>query len=104
MQYIREDLNGSYNHKEIEQKWQNYWEENNNIVAIIFPDGDSCNTSIKNGYEYLFKEMLDLAEQKLLPLFTPNENGKIDFLVDIIEEIISTKIVFNSDWVFTCYC
>lgn len=63
------------------QEFIYYWEENNNIVAIIFPDGDSCNTSIKKGYEYLFKEMLDLAEQKLLPLFTPNETGKIDFLV-----------------------
>lgn len=57
------------------------WEENNNIIGCIFPDGDSFNSSIKPGYEYIFSEMLDLAEEKLIPLFKVKENKKIDFLV-----------------------
>lgn len=57
------------------------WEENNNIVGVILPDGDSFNSCIKIGYEYIFNEMLDLAEDKLKPLFEKKENGKIDFLV-----------------------
>lgn len=57
------------------------WEENDEPVAVILPDGDSFNTSIKPGYEYLFSEMLDLGEQKLIPLFDPKEDGSIDFLV-----------------------
>lgn len=57
------------------------WEENSNIVGIVVPDGDCFNSSIKNGYEYIFPEMLDLAEEKLKPLFDKKENGKIDFCV-----------------------
>lgn len=57
------------------------WEENNNIVGVILPDGDSFNSSIKTGYEYIFSEMLDLAEEKPKQLFDKKANGKIDFLV-----------------------
>ena len=57
------------------------WEDNGEVVAVILPDGDSFNTSIKPGYEYLFSEMLDLGEEKLVPLFEKNEDGSIDFLV-----------------------
>ena len=42
------------------------WEENSNIVGIVVPDGDCFNSSIKNGYEYIFPEMLDLAEEKFI--------------------------------------
>lgn len=57
------------------------WEDNDKPVAVILPDGDSFNTSIKPGYEYLFSDMLDLGEEKLTPLFEKNEDGSIDFLV-----------------------
>lgn len=57
------------------------WEEGNEIVGVILPDGDSFNSCIKPGYEYIFKEMIDLAEEKLRPLFKVKENGKIDFLI-----------------------
>ena len=50
-------------------------------MGCIFPDGDSFNSSIKPGYEYIFSKMLDLAEDKLRPLFEVKENKKIDFLV-----------------------
>ena len=57
------------------------WEENSSIIGLVIPDGDSFNSCIKNGYEYIFPEMLNLAEEKLKPLFVEKENGKIDFLV-----------------------
>lgn len=57
------------------------WEENDNIVAVIIPDGDSFNTSIKRDYEYLFPEMLDIGERELIPLFDTNEQGEIEFLI-----------------------
>lgn len=57
------------------------FEKNDEIVGVILPDGDSFNSCIKNGYEFLFKEMLDLAEKELLPLFSTDENGEVSFLV-----------------------
>lgn len=57
------------------------FEEDNNIVGLIIPDGDSFNSCIKNGYEKIFSEMIDIAEKELQPLFKKNENGTIDFLV-----------------------
>lgn len=67
--------------KKASQEFIYIWEENENIVGVIFPDGDSFNSSIKSGYEYIFGEMIDLAEKELKPLFEIKENGKIDFLV-----------------------
>ena len=57
------------------------FEENDNIVATIFPDGDSFNSCIKNGYENIFNEMLDVGERELRPLFHKEEDGTINFLV-----------------------
>jgi len=57
------------------------FEENNEIVGLILPDGDSCNTCIKKGYESIFSQMIDLAEKELQPLFKSDETGKINFLV-----------------------
>lgn len=57
------------------------FEEKDEIVGLIVPDGDSFNSCIKTGYEKIFSQMLELAEKELLPLFEKDENGKIDFLV-----------------------
>lgn len=57
------------------------FEEENKIIGLILPDGDSFNSSIKNGYEHIFCEMVDLAEKNLVPLFDKNSDGTIDFLV-----------------------
>jgi hypothetical protein len=56
-------------------------DDNNNIIGLILPDGDSFNTCIKNGYEYIFSQMLDLGEKELRPLFEKEEEGTINFLV-----------------------
>jgi len=57
------------------------YEDNAEIAGVILPDGDSFNSCIKSGYEYIFGQMLDLAEKELLPLFRKDENGEINFLV-----------------------
>lgn len=57
------------------------WEEDNEIIGLLIPDGDSFNSYIKNGYENIFNEMLDLGEKELVPLFKKNDDGNIIFLV-----------------------
>ena len=57
------------------------FEDNNMIIGIVLPDGDSFNTCIKNGYEDIFSSMLDLGEKELKPLFDKDEDGTINFLV-----------------------
>lgn len=57
------------------------FEENHEIIGVILPDGDSFNSCIKTGHEYIFSDMLDLAEKALTPLFHKDENGEIAFLV-----------------------
>ena len=57
------------------------FEDNNEIVGIVVPDGDSFNSCIKKGYESIFSQMLDLSEKELLPLFEKEKDGSINFLV-----------------------
>ena len=57
------------------------YEDNESIVGVILPDGDSFNSCIKKDYENVFSEMLDLSEKELLTLFERDEDGNIDFLV-----------------------
>ena len=57
------------------------FEDNNEVVGVVLPDGDSFNSSIKTGYEHIFSQMLDLSEKELLPLFKSDENGEVNFLV-----------------------
>lgn len=57
------------------------WEDNNEIVACILPDGDAIYMSIKNGYEDLFESLVSYAEENCKPLFEKDEDGSIDFLV-----------------------
>lgn len=57
------------------------WEENNEIVGCILPDGDAIYMSIKKGYEDLYKLMVKYAEENCKPLFKKEDDGSIDFLV-----------------------
>jgi len=66
------------------EKSQDYiyiFEDNDEIVGLVIPDGDSFNSCIKTGYENIFSKMLDLSEKELQPLFKRNEKGEINFLV-----------------------
>ena len=57
------------------------WEDNDEIVACILPDGDAIYISIKNGYEDLFESIVSYAEGNCKPLFEKDIDGSIDFLV-----------------------
>ena len=57
------------------------WEDNNKIVACILPDGDAIYISIKNGYEGLYKEIVEYAEENCKQLFKKDNDGYIDFLI-----------------------
>lgn len=67
--------------KEKSQDYTYIFEENNEIIGLIIPDGDSFNSCIKKGHENIFGKMIDLAEKELLPLFDKEEDGSINFLV-----------------------
>ncbi len=50
------------------EKSSNYifiWEDNNEIVGCILPDGDAIYISLKKGYENLYKSIVNYAEEKL---------------------------------------
>ena len=55
------------------------WEDNNEIVGCILPDGDAIYMSIKNGYEDLYKSIVSYAEKYCRPLFKKESDGSIDF-------------------------
>ncbi len=57
------------------------WEENDEIVGCILPDGDAIYMSIKNGYENLYNSIVSYAEENCKPLFKKEDDGSIDFLV-----------------------
>lgn len=57
------------------------WEDNNEIVGCILPDGDAIYMSIKKGYEDLFESIVHYAEENCKPLFEKDNDGSIDFLV-----------------------
>lgn len=58
-----------------------FWEDKNEIVACILPDGDAIYMSIKKGYEELYKLMIEYSEENCIELFTKDEDGTVDFLV-----------------------
>ncbi len=57
------------------------WEDNNEIVGCILPDGDAIYMSIKKGYENLFESMVSYAEDNCRPLFKKDKDGSIVFVV-----------------------
>ena len=58
-----------------------FWEDNDNIVGCILPDGDAIYISIKKGYESLYKSIVNYAEVNCKSLFKKDKDGLIDFLV-----------------------
>ena len=63
------------------------WENNEEIVGSILPDGDAIYISLKNRYEDLFKEIVNYAEKNCKPLFEKEEDGSIDFLVVVNDSL-----------------
>ena len=69
------------------------WEDNNNIVGCILPDGDAIYISIKKGYEDLYKTIVSYAEENCKPLFKKERDGTIDFIV-----IANDSLVYPRDY------
>jgi hypothetical protein len=57
------------------------WEDNNEIVGCILPDGDAIYMSVKKGYEDLYESIVKYAEEYCRPLFKKEDDGSIDFVV-----------------------
>lgn len=57
------------------------WEDNDEIIGCILPDGDAIYISIKQEYENLYKSIVNYAEENCKPLFKKEDDGSIDFLV-----------------------
>ena len=57
------------------------WEENEEIIACILPDGENIYTSIKAGFEQLYPALLSYSEEHCLPLFGKADDGSVKFWV-----------------------
>ena len=57
------------------------WEDNDEIVGCILPDGDAIYMSVKKGYEDLYKSIVSYAEENCKPLFEKEEDGTIKFVI-----------------------
>lgn len=57
------------------------WEEQDELVACILPDGENIYMSIKNGFEELYGSMLAFSETHCLPLFSKAADGSVKFWV-----------------------
>ena len=53
------------------------WEDNDEIIGCILPDGDAIYISLKNGYEELLKSLIDYAEENCKPLFEKEEDANV---------------------------
>ena len=97
----RMDTQYTDNGKEKSSNYIFMWIDNDEIVGCILPDGDAIYMSIKEGYESLYKSIVEYSEENCRPLFEKNENGFIDFLViandslkyreDVLKQIGYTK-------------
>ncbi len=57
------------------------WEDNNEIVGCILPDGDTIYISLKKGYEGLYETIVSYAEENCKPLFKKESDGTINVLM-----------------------
>ena len=63
------------------------WEEGEQILAGILPDGDAVYMSIRKDFRHLFPEILSYSEKNCLPLFHREEDGSVDFLVVVHDSL-----------------
>lgn len=57
------------------------WEENEELVACILPDGENIYVSIKSGFEDLYNAILAYSEEHCRPLFHKADDGSVKFWV-----------------------
>ena len=71
------------------------WEENEEIVACILPDGENIYVSIKSGFEHLFRAMLAYSEEHCLPLFHKADDGSVKFWVVANDSLVYMQEVLR---------
>ena len=75
------------------------WEEKEEIVACILPDGENIYMSIKKGFESLFPSLLSYSEKNCLPLFTKSDNGSVKFWIAASDSLTyMRKILLDSGY------
>ena len=73
------------------------WEDEGRIAGCILPDGDAVYISLDKDYEDLYGSMVRFAEENLIPLFSPDEDGTIDFLVINNDSLTSRKAYLEAN-------
>ena len=73
------------------------WEDEDRILGSILPDGDAVYISLNRDYEDLYGSMVRFAEENLIPLFSPAEDGTIDFLVINNDSLSSRKAYLEAN-------
>jgi len=63
------------------------WEDQEEIVACILPDGENIYFSLKEGFEYLFPSLLSHSEKHCLPLFHKAGDGSVKFWVAVNDSL-----------------
>ena len=64
------------------------WEEGDELIACILPDGENIYISIKKGFEHLYRSILDYSEKNCLPLFHQAEDHSVKFWVAANDRLI----------------
>ena len=63
------------------------FEEKEEIVACILPDGENIYVSVKDGFEHIFPSMIAFSEKNCLPLFAKAENATVKFWVAVSDSL-----------------
>ena len=63
------------------------WEENEEIVACVLPDGENIYVSVKDGFEHIFPSLIAFSEENCRALFTEAEDGSVKFWVAVSDSL-----------------
>ncbi len=63
------------------------WEDNEEIIACILPDGENIYMSVKDGFEQIFPSMIAFSEKNCRPLFAKAEDGSVKFWVAVSDSL-----------------
>ena len=73
------------------------WEDEGKIAGCILPDGDAAYISLNRDHEDLYGQMVSFAEENLIPLFSRDEDGSVDFLVINNDSLPSRKAYLEAN-------
>ncbi|MBR3162315.1 MAG: GNAT family N-acetyltransferase [Bacilli bacterium] len=74
-----------------------FWEDKNQIIGCILPDGDAIYISLDKKYEDLYKSIVSYAEENCKPLFKKENDGTVDFLVITNDSLDNRKDILEGN-------